>query len=160
MNQKCNKGDSCDISMPATRNCTAEVLEQLDKNVNMATESITDIMPKIKNTDLTAFLTSQLNEYSKFSEEIKAQIKSCGAEIKPTGMIAKMSTKIGIEMNTLKDDSDAHIAEMMIEGNTKGMVKSMRQNRALHALDPKVSSLSNRLLQTELTNIEQMKPFL
>jgi hypothetical protein len=40
------------------------------------------------------------------------------------------------------------------------MVKSMRQNRTLRALDPKVSSLSKRLLQTELSNIEQMKAFL
>ena len=63
-------------------------------------------------------------------------------------------------MRLARDGSSSKIAEMMIEGNTKGMVKSMRQNRALHALDPKVSGLSNRLLQTELTNIEQMKPFL
>ena len=58
------------------------------------------------------------------------------------------------------DSSSSAIAGMMIQGNTKGMVKSMRQNRALTILDPKVSGLNNRLLQTELSNIEQMKSFL
>ena len=162
MNQKCNKSDSCDISMPATRNCTAEVLEQLDKNVNMATESITDIMPKIKNTDLTAFLTSQLNEYSKFSEEIKAQIKSCGAEIKPTGMIAKMSTKIGIEMNTLKDDSDAHIAEMMIEGTTMGITDTIRLVRDYENSNcsEEALSLARRIVSFQEKSVERTKEFL
>ena len=39
-------------------------------------------------------------------------------------------------------------------------VKSMQNLRAMGVLDPKVSSLSTRLLQTEQANIEEMKHFL
>ena len=45
--------------------------------------------------------------------------------------------------------SHREIAEMLVQGNTRGMVKSMQNLRAMGVLDPKVSSLSTRLLQTE-----------
>ena len=57
-------------------------------------------------------------------------------------------------------NTTARIAEMLVQGNTRGMVKSMQNLRAMGVLDPKVSSLSTRLLQTEQANIEEMKHFL
>ena len=48
----------------------------------------------------------------------------------------------------------------MLQGNTRGMIKSIHNSRTMETLDPKVSALSNRLLQTEQANIDQMKRFL
>ena len=50
MNQNCDKGESCPIPEVAARNCTAELLDELHRNVSMGSESITDIMPKVKNS--------------------------------------------------------------------------------------------------------------
>ena len=52
------------------------------------------------------------------------------------------------------------IAELMLQGNTRGMIKSMHNIRNMGVLDPKVSSLANRLLQSEQANIDSMKQFL
>ena len=49
---------------------------------------------------------------------------------------------------------------MMLQGNTRGMIKSMQNLRTMGVLDPKVSTLSRRLLQTEQANCNQMKQFL
>ena len=57
-------------------------------------------------------------------------------------------------------DPTSKIAELMLQGNTRGMIKSMHNIRTMGVLDPKVSSLSNRLLQTEQANIDQMKQYL
>ena len=45
-------------------------------------------------------------------------------------------------------NTTARIAEMLVQGNTRGMVKSMQNLRAMGVLDPKVSSLSTRLMPT------------
>ena len=57
-------------------------------------------------------------------------------------------------------DPTAKIAEMMLQGNTRGMIKSMQNLRTMGVLDPKVSTLSRRLLQTEQANCNQMKQYL
>ena len=68
-----------------------------------------------------------------------------------------MSSKMKIRTS---GDPTAKIAELMLQGNTRGMIKSMHNIRTMGLLDPKVSGLSNRLLQTEQANIDQMKEYL
>ena len=68
-----------------------------------------------------------------------------------------MTSKMRIRSSA---DPTSKIAELMLQGNTRGMIKSMHNIRTMGILDPKISSLSNRLLQTEQANIDQMKQFL
>ena len=49
---------------------------------------------------------------------------------------------------------------MMIQGNTMGVVKSMRSQRSLTVTDPQVMALSQKLLKTEQNNIDAMKRYL
>ena len=65
-----------------------------------------------------------------------------------------------IKMKTMGDKSPSHIAEMMIQGNTMGVTKSLRVIHDYSMEDERVSDLANKLLETEQNNIEQMKPFL
>ena len=62
-------------------------------------------------------------------------------------------------MKMAADPSPSKIAEMMIQGNTMGMVKSMRSLRDYQGKDPEVKQLAEKLLQTELHNIEEMKRY-
>ena len=52
------------------------------------------------------------------------------------------------------------IAEMMIQGNTMGMTKSLKHLHDYHGKDERVRDLANKLLKTEEANIQQMKKFL
>lgn len=57
-------------------------------------------------------------------------------------------------------DRDARIAELMVQGNTRGMIKSIHTLRTIPFTDEKVTALSRHLLETEQRNIEEMKRFL
>ena len=163
MNRNCNEGESCPIpEMAVSRNCTAELLDELHRNVTMGTESITDVLPKVKTKELTEFLTSQLNDYAKYSAEIKKQMEECGGEIKGTGIMTKMSAKIGIEMNTLKDSSDEHIAEMIIEGTTMGITDTIRLVRDYENSNcsEQALSLARRIVSFQERSVEKAKSFL
>ena len=141
-------------------NQDTQMLQQICKSTQMGQSGIRAVYEQAREPAMKQALASQLREYDAIHHQADRLLKDRGQTAARISGLVLSASRMGAQMKLAMDGSSSKIAEMMIEGNTKGMVKSMRQNRALHALDPKVSSLSNRLLQTELTNIEQMKPFL
>ena len=57
-------------------------------------------------------------------------------------------------------NSDSKIAGMMIEGNTKGMIKGLKNLHQFAGQDEKINILSQKLLDCETANIRQMQGFL
>ena len=68
--------------------------------------------------------------------------------------------KLTSGLKTMMDSSQSNIANMMIQGNTMGVTKSMQTMRRCDVQDAAVSRLADKLLATERTNITQMKSFL
>ncbi|MFQ9917147.1 MAG: hypothetical protein ACLRWQ_12935 [Flavonifractor plautii] len=61
-------------------------------------------------------------------------------------------------MKTMADHSSLQDrGEMMIQGNTMGMTKSLKHLHDYHGKDERVRDLANKLLKTEEANIQQMK---
>ena len=58
------------------------------------------------------------------------------------------------------DDSRSKIAEMMIQGTTMGIVKTIRHLRDYEGDDQQALELGRRLLQTQESNVEKMKAYL
>jgi len=141
-------------------NQDTQVLRQICKSTQMGQSGIRAIMKRAQEPAMQQALSSQLREYDAIHHQADRLLQDRGQSAPRIPALVAKASRIGSHVKTKRNGSSSSIAEMMIQGNTKGMVKSIRQNREYHALDPKVSSLSNRLLQTELANIEQMKPFL
>ena len=92
---------------------------------------------------------------------LAALLRERGVRLSGVNPLAKYGSMLTAKLRVRSSrNTTARIAEMLVQGNTRGMVKSMQNLRAMGVLDPKVSSLSTRLLQTEQANIEEMKHFL
>ena len=92
---------------------------------------------------------------------IRRLLRERGVRLSGVNPLAKYGSMLTAKLRVRSSrNTTARIAEMLVQGNTRGMVKSMQNLRAMGVLDPKVSSLSTRLLQTEQANIEEMKHFL
>ena len=61
---------------------------------------------------------------------------------------------------TMLDHSATKIAELVIQGSTMGVTKSLRTLRDCDVQDRRVGDLADRLLKTEEANIAEMKGFL
>ena len=57
-------------------------------------------------------------------------------------------------------NTDSKIAGMMIQGNTKGMIKGLKNIHQFAQADEQISILSQKLLDCETANIRQMQGFL
>ena len=60
----------------------------------------------------------------------------------------------------LVGEPDSKIAGMMIQGNTRGMILSLKNVRRCNQPDSQVAQLAQKLLQTEENNISSMVGFL
>ncbi len=149
MNDKCQKS-------------TSEVLEQLHKTVTMGKESLLDVMPKVRDKKLKDELTRQLSEYEKYTDEITELLKKHGGKTQTESIVTKMSAKIGIEMGTLTDKSEQHIAQMVIEGTTMGITDTIRLIRDYEntSCAEEALSLAKRIADFEEKAVERTKKFL
>ena len=68
-------------------------------------------------------------------------------------------TYIMINMQTLKDKSTSHIAEMLMQGSTMGIVQALRKLRKYTQVDEQVQKLMKKLLEMEEHNFEQLKKY-
>lgn len=137
-----------------------EMLNQIRKTTKMGQVGIHAVMKGGLSTEFHNALKSQLKEYDEIYHEADQLLKQRGGEEENLSPLAVWGSTMASKMKMKTDGSMSKVAEMMIEGNTKGMIKSIQSIRSMGVLDPKVSALSNRLLQTELANISQMKGFL
>ena len=137
------------------------MINSIRKSTQMGCYGIQAVINEGGDRNLHAELESQLREYEQIYTEADTLLREHGGEAKNVHPLAKYGSMMSAKMKirTSKDPS-AKVAELMLQGNTRGMIKSVHNLRTMGVLDPKVSSLSNRLLQTEQANIDQLNQYL
>ena len=108
---------------------TADLLKATYKNVKMAGDSLIDLMPKVKDEKLKSEMTVQLSTYEAFASRAAKLLADEGAKPEQEGVMTKMAAKWGTMMDTMRDSTTSHIAEMMVEGATMGVTDMMKQLR-------------------------------
>ena len=57
-------------------------------------------------------------------------------------------------------NTDSRIADILIQGNTKGMIRGLKNLHQFEGLDHQIKILSQKLLDCETAHIRQMQGFL
>ena len=134
-------------------------LQQIRKSAQMGCFGIDCVTHAAEHPALAQALAQQKAEYGEIFAQADALLKARGQRPRDIGAGAKTGSKMMAALRLRTPERDAKIAEMMVQGNTKGMIKRYRARRQC-ADDAQVRALSEKLLQTELHNVEQMKKFL
>ena len=108
---------------------TADVLTAVYKNVKMASDSILTLMPKVKDENLKSDMTVQLSAFDAFASRAAKLLGEEGAKPEEENIVTKLSAKWGSMLNTMRDSTSTHIAEMLVEGATMGVNDMMRELR-------------------------------
>ena len=144
------------------RNKDAELLQDIYSNVKMGSDSIINLLPKIKDDDMKTLMTTQLDQYEKYAQQVKNQLVAQGIEPKEANPVSKISAKIGMEMKSLQDNTTSHMAEMMVQGSTMD-VTDLLQKVSIYEKCPECKNsvaLAKEIVAFEEKNIEKMKEFL
>ena len=105
-------------------------------------------------------LQSQLQEYDAIESEAYALATQRGWELREIQPGRRMVAGIMTHMKLNRGNTDSKIADMMIIGNTRGMVKGLKNMHHWKEHDSQIETLSQKLIDTEVANIRQMQPFL
>ena len=129
----------------------AELLQYIYQTTEMGRDGIQSVLPHAEDETFHQALEQQLTG---------KMLRERGQEPKGLNPMVKASSEMMSAMKTMADHSTSKIAEMMIQGNTMGMTKSLKHLHDYHGKDERVRDLANKLLKTEEANIQQMKKFL
>ena len=137
------------------------MLNSIRRTTEMGRYGIETVMDETQDHEFQAALRSQLQEYESIYAEADQLLRERNGKPRNINPLARYGSALSSKMKVRgSSDPTSKIAELMLQGNTRGMIKSVQNIRTMGVLDPKVSGLSNRLLQTEQANIDQMKGFL
>ena len=137
-----------------------ELLNYIYQNSEMGKDTLTQLIKMTTDENFKNNLQSQLNEYTSIFNEADEKLKSNNKESKSIGTLTKVSTYISINFNTLINKTPSHMAEMLIQGSTMGIIDITKKIKEYKSQDQTILGLANKLLQFEQKNIDELKKFL
>lgn len=137
-----------------------EILSSLLKTTQMGQLGIRSCLSSSMRPGLRKALESQLREYDAIESEAHAIASQRGWEVEELDPALRFMTDAMTRIKLNRGNCDSRIADMMIQGNTKGMIKGLRNLHQFPQPDEKLRTLSQKLLDCETANIRQMQSFL
>ena len=137
-----------------------EILTSVLKTTQMGQIGIRSVLDTSMRPGLRKALESQLQEYDCIETEAHAIATQRGWELPELDPAVRAMSNMMTRMKLAGQNADSKIADMMIQGNTKGLVKGLRNLHRSDRKDSRVDTLSQKLIDTETNNIRQMRPFL
>lgn len=137
-----------------------EFLNYIYQNAEMGKSTISELINIVKDTSFKGNLESQLREYNEIFDISNNKINQAKKTSKGINNFSKFTAYLMINFNTLTDKTPSHIAEMLIQGSTMGIVDVTKKLKEYKDADKDISELANRLLKFEQQNVEEMKKFL
>ena len=105
-------------------------------------------------------LESQLREYDSIESEAHSISTQRGWELEELDPAVRFMADMMTSMKLRGKNTDSKIAGMMIQGNTKGMIKGLKNIHQFYESDEQIRTLSQKLLDCENANIRQMQGYL
>lgn len=140
-----------------------ELLTHIYETAEMGSYTITTLINKIKSKEnkIKFVLEKEIKEYEKYLKVAEKLLIKNNVTPRKSSFMAKMGSNIGIMKETMMDNSDAALAQMLIEGITMGVtVIGAKVSSYKKIADRKVLKLANDFLTFQEDEIERLKAFI
>lgn len=136
------------------------VLSESYRNTRMGREAINVIIGKVEDDELALDLNRQACKFVQFEEKIQKEFQKAREKAPEDNLVNRTRLWGGIQMNTLLNASTEHLADMMIQGNTKGITELMKVVKANKGAQKEYYEMAQELMDFEEKNIEKLKAYL
>ena len=140
-----------------------ELLEYMYKSSSMGVTSLTNVLKEIDNKEnkLKSVISDELTKYEKFFKKCDKLLKKHKAKISDNNIMIKVMSKQGIKREIKKDNSDAAVAHLLIEGLTMGVVDIESKIKNFDTkVDKDILKLASSYLKFQQDEIEKLKKYL
>lgn len=138
----------------------AELYRSVQGAARMGIEAIGLLLDKSEDDGIRGEMLHQLSEYKKSERRALDALRILGEKPKAQNMLSKAGTWMGVQMDTLMDRSASHIADMLIQGSTMGVIELTRARAACPEASEDAHRLAKEFLENEDQAIDRLKNFL
>lgn len=137
-----------------------ELLQFIRQNAQMGTVTLSALADMLGEGSMKSAVQKQLAEYQFVFDVAGRKLDSAAAEAKDVSPMMQTAATAMLNIQSITDKSESHIAEMVIVGSTRGVIQTTRRIRDYKNADVDVVNLAYRLLSIEKNNIDDLKHFL
>ncbi len=141
-------------------NKNVELLNYIYQNSQMGVETIHHLLTIVEDNEMLDQLKTEFKEYSSINDEARELLEKNGYDEKGIGTLEKIMSDFMITMQTIRDNSSSHIAEMMLKGSNMGIIEATKKINEYTDADEHIVDLMKELLKLEENNVESLKKFL
>ncbi|MBQ8235753.1 MAG: hypothetical protein IJZ37_03600 [Clostridia bacterium] len=139
---------------------TTQLYQEIYKNALMGLGTTTHLLKGNRGRDLSDSLRCQSAEYLSVCRNVQNRMKERGGKPKGLSRMEKIRTDGMVSLNLMMNDSDSHVAQMLMTGSTMGMINAEKKLKKFPNADPYAKALMKHLSDYERDTLEKMKGFL
>lgn len=139
---------------------TIRLLRECDAGVQMGTESIQQVLPRVESGTLKQRLEKCQAEHQKLSGEIHGLLDRYQDEGKEPPLMAKGMSWAKTNLLLAADGNDSRIAGLMTDGCNMGVKSLSRYLNQYEAAEEKAKDIAKRLIGLESHLVQDVQPYL
>lgn len=136
------------------------ILRELNKGVKIGMDSLTFVSDKVGDEIMKDNLSYQYKLYNEILDETSDLFSKYGEVPNDSDLGTKMMNWTGVQFNTMTDKSNSHIAELLIQGNTMGIIEGRKLLNQNPNASMDVQNVLNKFITLQENNVEKLKTFL
>lgn len=136
------------------------ILNEIHKGAAMGMASISTVNEKVGDQNFKDDLSFQYNRYRDTLDKVNAKFEEFGKIPDDTPLNQKIMGWTGIQLNTLTNQSNSQIAELLIQGNDMGIIKGVKLLNQSNDVSEDVRNIADGFIRLQEDNIERLKKFL
>jgi len=142
------------------QNQNTNLLEQVYHSAQMGERGTELMIEKSNIGSLSAKLGEFRDEYANIKKDAADQLSAYGQTPKEATNLETTAQWMGVQLSTLADQSPSRLAEVIITGNAKNMIKDIENIKQNHQAQHETRKLAGRLVALENDSFNTMKTYL
>ena len=139
---------------------TIKLLRECDAGIQMGVDSIDDVLNRVQSEKMRTFLSQCKKEHQELDAEVQALLEKYRDDGKDPNPVAKGMSWMKTTMKMAMDDSDATIADLMVDGCDMGVKSLSRYLNQYEAADEVSKDICKRLIKLEEKLGQQLRAYL
>ncbi len=138
----------------------SNLLNEIAKACTMGVDAIEMLLPKTTTSALKTELEKQKGKYEKLHIQAETALEKYHMQPEKEKMTQHAMLWGSIQMNTLVDSSEQHLAEMMINGTTMGIIDMTKKLNELEQPKQEEKQLAEEFIKSSQAYIDMWKQYL
>lgn len=139
---------------------TQKLLQTVVENARMGMDACEQLLTRADDPKIRQELMQEKQQYSDAVRDAETRLYDLGARPQPKGVMARAGLWVGMQMNTMTDKSASHIADMLIQGATMGIVELTKARNSFSEADAEAQGIASGLITCQQESIDRLKSFL